>query len=191
MSGATTPAVESHTIESRTVESHTVEAQSGDGRSETPNERADRNWNEILQEARVTQTSTQILGGFLLAVSFQPRFTELDEYQMTLYLILVALAGLATALGLALVMLHRRYFGKHKKVRVVRIGSRLLSANLVVVALLAAGVTSLIFDFAHSRTAGLIALFAALLITGGLWALLPVFGSDRSAEKAEEEEKKS
>jgi hypothetical protein len=31
-----------------------------DGRNETLNERMDRNWNEILQELRVTQTGTQI-----------------------------------------------------------------------------------------------------------------------------------
>lgn len=144
-----------------------------DGRGESPEERADRNWNEILQEARVTQTCTQILGGFLLAVAFQPRFSEIDEYQLGLYLTLVGLAGLATALALALVSLHRRYFGKRQKPRVVRIGSRLLTADLVVVAVLAAGVTSLIFDFTLSRPAGFIALGAGLVVTFGLWAFVP------------------
>src|SRR5690606_16530024 len=38
----------------------------GDGRNESPLERLDRNWNEILQELRVTQTGIQILTGFLL-----------------------------------------------------------------------------------------------------------------------------
>ena len=36
-----------------------------DGRDESLNERMDRNWNEILQELRVTQTGTQIFTGFL------------------------------------------------------------------------------------------------------------------------------
>lgn len=153
-----------------------------DGRTETPVERADRNWNEILQEVRVTQTCTQILGGFLLAVAFQPRFTELDEYQWALYLVLVSLAGLATALGLAIVMLHRRYFGKHQKARVVRIGSRLLVVNLIVVSILAAGVTSLIFDFTLSRTAGWIAFGVGLLITFGMWAFIPALSSRRDDE---------
>ncbi len=144
-----------------------------DGRSETPNERADRNWNEILQELRVAQTGTQILGGFLLAVAFQPRFTELDEYQLTLYLVLVALAGLAAALGLAPVSLHRAYFGRGQKARIVRVGSRLLVAHLVAVAALAAGVTSLIFDFTLGRTAGFISLGAGLLVVVILWALVP------------------
>ncbi len=69
-----------------------------DGRDETENERADRNWEELLQELRVMQTGTQILTGFLLAVAFQPRFTEMDEFQRDLYVVLVALAAIATIL---------------------------------------------------------------------------------------------
>lgn len=143
------------------------------GRPETPFQRADRNWNEILQEARVTQTCTQIIGGFLLAVAFQPRFGELDAYQLTVYLILVSLAGLATALGLALVVLHRRFFGKRQKLLVVRVGNWLLICNLMVVSMLALLVTSLIFDFVVSRTAGFIALGAGIVVTLVLWILVP------------------
>lgn len=156
----------------------------GDQRDETPFERADRNWNEILQEARVIQTCTQIIGGFLLAVAFQPRFTELNDYQLVVYLTLVALAGIATALGLGLVVMHRRYFGKRQKLRVVRIGNILLICNLFVVSILASLVTSLIFDVVHSRTAGIIALVAGLALTFGLWVLVPKLGGvdQRSGE---------
>ena len=52
-----------------------------DGRDETRNERMDRNWNDLLQELRVTQTGTQILSGFLLTLVFQPRFASLDPLQ--------------------------------------------------------------------------------------------------------------
>ncbi|MGW2442152.1 DUF6328 family protein, partial [Streptomyces goshikiensis] len=38
---------------------------SGDGRSETPDEQADRQWQELIQEIRVAQTGVQILFGFL------------------------------------------------------------------------------------------------------------------------------
>ncbi|WP_449278440.1 DUF6328 family protein [Leucobacter sp. GX24907] len=145
-----------------------------DGRTETPNQRADRNWNELLQEVRVTQTCTQILGGFLLAVAFQPRFTELDRYQIAVYLTLVGLAGLATALSLALVMLHRRYFGKLQKQRIVLTGGRILSANLVIVSVLSAGVTSLIFDFVVGRTVGFVAFGIGLVVSFGLWAFTPL-----------------
>ena len=45
-------------------------------RNETAAERMDRNWNELLQELRVTQTGVQILSGFLLTLPFQQRFSD-------------------------------------------------------------------------------------------------------------------
>ncbi|MDQ0577011.1 DUF6328 family protein [Agromyces albus] len=150
-----------------------VNHRADDGRNETPNERSDRNWNDILQELRVALTGTQLIGGFLLAVAFQPRFEELDAYQLTLYLVLVALAGLATVIGLAPVTLHRTLFRRQAKERVVRTGNRLLIADLAVVALLVIGVTSLVFDFALSRIAGFVALGIGAVILAALWLVLP------------------
>ncbi|MDJ1114756.1 DUF6328 family protein [Microbacterium dauci] len=143
-----------------------------DGRNETANERADRNWNDLLQELRVTQTGTQLISGFLLAVAFQSRFPELDEWQLGLYVTLVALAAASTFLGLAVVVVHRLHFAKHVKSRLVRDGGRILVANMAIVVVLTAGVTSLIVDFALDRTAGLVALGAALVFSAGLFSLL-------------------
>jgi hypothetical protein len=41
-------------------------------RNETAAERSDRNWTELLQEVRVTQTGIGILSGFLLTVRCAP-----------------------------------------------------------------------------------------------------------------------
>ena len=133
------------------------ESESSDGREETPNERADRNWTELLQELRVTQTGTQIISGFLLTLAFQQRFTELRPYQVVIYLVLVLLAATSTALGLAPVGLHRTLFRHHEKTRMVAIGSRLLIATLWVVSVLAAGVVLFIFDVVLNLWAGIIA----------------------------------
>jgi hypothetical protein len=157
----------------------------GDGRDETPNLRADRNWNEILQELRVAQTGTQILAGFLLAVAFQSRFTELDSYQLGLYLVLVALACVATAIGLAPVSLHRIYFGRGQKENIVRVGSRLLIADLVAVAALASGVTSLIFDLTLGRVAGFLAFVGGAVVVVGLWVIMPRASSGAPSLKRE------
>src|SRR5215217_8125607 len=100
------------------------------GRGETETERLDRNWNEMLQELRVTQTGTQILTGFLLTLAFQPRFQELDQFQVGVYLVLVGLAVLATCLGLAPVTLHRALFRQQAKDRIVHTGDLLLRATL-------------------------------------------------------------
>jgi hypothetical protein len=163
-----------------------ADADPDDGRDETPNERSDRNWADILQELRVALTGTQLIGGFLLAVAFQPRFDELDGYQLTLYLTLVALAGLATVIGLAPVTLHRTLFRRQVKERVVRTGNRLLIAHLVVVALLVIGVTGLVFDFALSRTAGIIALVVGAVVLVLLWIVLPRMQRAKDGDDAPE-----
>ncbi|MEU4016442.1 DUF6328 family protein [Microbacterium sp. NPDC028030] len=144
-----------------------------DGRDETANERADRNWDELLQELRVMQTGTQILTGFLLAVAFQPRFTDMDALQRDMYVVLVALAAVATILALAPVGMHRALFGHRRKPDLVRIAARIVRIDLVVIGALTVGVTTLIVDFTVGRTAGIIALIAALILVVSLWVALP------------------
>ncbi|BDZ64421.1 DUF6328 family protein [Agromyces mangrovi Wang et al. 2018] len=148
-------------------------------RDETRTERLDRNWGDILQEVRVSLTGTQLIGGFLLAVAFQQRFTEMDAAQLALYLVLVALSGLATVLGLGVVAVHRAYFGKRVKDHVVRIGNRYLVAHLVVVALLVLGVTTLLFDWTLGRVAGAVALVAGAIGLALFWLVLPRLGMRR------------
>jgi len=149
------------------------DAVSGDGRDETANERADRNWDELMQELRVMQTGTQVLSGFLLAVAFQPRFTELDPLQVGLYLVLVGLAALATILALAPVGMHRSLFGQRRKPDLVRIAARLVKANLIVVGFLSVGVTVLVVDFALQRAVSIVVLVVGAVIVLGLWLVLP------------------
>ncbi|UYO98067.1 DUF6328 family protein [Microbacterium sp. M28] len=150
-----------------------------DGRDETPNERADRNWDELMQELRVMQTGTQVLSGFLLAVAFAPRFTELDDIQRAGYLVLVALAALATILALAPVGLHRAWFGMHRKPDLVRFTSRIVKADLAVIGLLSVGVTTLIFDFVLGRAGSLTVLLIASAIVLVMWVLLPRLANRR------------
>lgn len=159
-----------------------ADADPGDGRDETSTQRSDRNWNELLQELRAVQTGTQILSGFLLAVAFQPRFAELDVFARSLYLVLVAAAGIATVLGLAPVTLHRALFGKHAKPRLVQVTNRLLVVQIAVVAFIAAGVPGLIFDVALGRTAGIIAFAIAAVVILAVWGIVW-----RSGRKAVEE----
>jgi hypothetical protein len=144
-----------------------------DDRRETTSERLDRNWDSLLQELRVTQTGTQILGGFLLAVAFQPRFTELDDYQVTVYLVLVCVAAITTAVGLGPVSLHRMLFRRHAMERIVNVGSVLVRITLVGVAMVITGTTLLIFDVVLGRAAGLIAGGAVLTLTVLIWLIVP------------------
>lgn len=146
-----------------------------DGRDETRNERADRNWEELMQEPRVMQTGTQILTGFLLAVAFQPRFEDMDALQRDTYLVLVVLAAIAAILALAPVVMHRALFGRRRKPELVRVAARIVKIDLFVIAALTIGVTTLIIDFTVDRTAGVIALAASVLGVTLLWMALPHF----------------
>ena len=145
-----------------------------DGRSETETERSDRNWADLLQELRVLQAGTQILTAFLLAIAFQPRFTELDAFQLGLYLTLVSVSILTTVLSLLPVSAHRILFRHLVKEATVRIGDRMLKAVLVGVSLTMIGTAMLIFDFVLGHQAGVVAAVVVTVITVSLGLLLPL-----------------
>ncbi|WP_193598400.1 DUF6328 family protein [Microbacterium sp. YJN-G] len=153
------------------------EATAGDAQEprpdETPAERADRNWNELMQELRVMQTGTQILTGFLLAVAFQPRFLDLDAVQVALYIVLVLLAATATVLALAPVGLHRILFHEQRKPELVRTANRLVKVNLVVIGAVTVGVVALILDVTLSRPMAVISAAIGLIVILLLWVGLP------------------
>ncbi|GAA5199440.1 DUF6328 family protein [Microbacterium jejuense] len=144
-----------------------------DGRDESPAERADRNWSEVLQELRVLQTGTQILTGFLLALAFQPAFSELTGPQRTAYLALVVLAALSSIVALAPVALHRAVFQHGVKPAVVRYGHLALVTALITVAVLVVGVVAFVFDVVVGGYTfwWAIVLLSAIIIT--LWLVVP------------------
>ena len=144
-----------------------------DGRDETYIERMDRNWDELLQELRVTQTGTQILTGFLLTLPFQSRFADLDDYQRDVYLVLVVLAALATVLIVAPVSLHRLLFRRRLKPQLVDAAHWFARAGLAALALVLSGATMLLFDVVLSRAAGRLVSGALLLVIVLAWLVLP------------------
>jgi hypothetical protein len=77
---------------------------------ETEEERADRNFNDLLQELRVSQTGVQILFGFLLTLPLQARFGTLDSYERTLLVLAVLFLAVATTCIIAPVAWHRALF---------------------------------------------------------------------------------
>jgi multisubunit Na+/H+ antiporter MnhG subunit len=144
------------------------------GRPETPEQRSDRNWNELLQELRVLQTGVQILTGFLLILPFQSRFAELDDLQRTVYLVDVLLCIGATGVFIAPVALHRALFRRHMKTSVVTGGDRFTRVGLVLLAVALSATTMLIFDVVLGRVEGIVVGGAVALVLLVLWAVLPV-----------------
>jgi O-antigen/teichoic acid export membrane protein len=144
-----------------------------DDRDETPTERLDRNWNELLQELRVVQTGVQLLTGFLLTLPFQQKFPSLGENERRVYMAAVSACILATGFLQAPVSVHRALFRRHRKKDTVQMAHRLAIVGIIFLACAVVSVTTLIFDVLLGWTEGLVAggLAAALLLT--LWLVIP------------------
>ena len=155
-----------------------------DGRHESPAERYDRNWIEVLQELRVLQTGTQILTGFLLALAFQPAFAELDEAQRAFYLFLVVASALSAIIALAPVALHRILFRRQEKGRIVEYGHAALITALATVSVLLVGVVAFIFDVVVGADAALVAAIVLAVVILVLWVAVPVIWRIRGERDA-------
>ncbi|TDK24653.1 sodium:proton antiporter [Arthrobacter crusticola] len=144
-----------------------------DGRGESTNQRLDRNWLELLQELRVMQTGIQILTGFLLTLPFQGRFDELDRFQVVVYLVLVTLSAIITAVVLSAVNLHRVLFGLQVKAALVRSGDRIMRASIGLTGLVLSGTAGFIFDIVLGRRAGFLVTAGLLVVVVLLWVVYP------------------
>jgi hypothetical protein len=142
-------------------------------RNETPLERADRNFAELLQEVRVTQAGVQILFAFLLTLAFTQRFPHIDTFQRTTYVVTLLLAMLAAVLFTAPAALHRSLFQQNAKPVIVQVSSRLASAGLAVLMLAFTGSVLLVVDVTLGRTAGIAAGAGTLAVCVLLWGVLP------------------
>ena len=145
-----------------------------EGRNETEDERLDRKFNDLLQELRVMQTGAQLTAGFLLTLPFQSSFQDLDDFATGLYLVLVLLAALTTALVMGPVAIHRRLSGHHVKERVVESAHRLVYGVLACIALLVTGMVMLIFDVVLDRTYAVLAAAGVAVVIVMLNVLLPL-----------------
>jgi len=146
------------------------------GRHETEAERIDRNLGELLQELRVAGLGVQVLFGFLLAMPFSTRFDTLDPEQHRLYVAVLLLAALATALLTAPVAYHRIVFRRHKKHDLLRVANVMALAGLVAVAFAISGAVLLVVSVVYD---GLVAALVAAAVAGMyfvLWFVVPHLG---------------
>ena len=147
---------------------------------ELESERLDRNWNELLQELRVTQTGVQILTGFLLTMPLQPKFTDLDPFARGVYAVAVTMSLLATVLLIAPVSMHRLLFRRQLKESIVRAGDSLAKAGLGILAIALTAVSMLVFGIIFGERAGLVAGGISLTLFLLAWVALPLAISRRS-----------
>ena len=142
-------------------------------RDETPTERLDRQWTELLQELRVIQTGVQFLTGFLLTLPFQARFATLDATQRQVYLATVSSAIVATALLQAPVAVARGLFRRHERAETVQVAHRLSVTGMFFLGCAIVGVAQLVFAALSGAVAGAVAAAVTAVLLVGLWLVLP------------------
>lgn len=143
-------------------------------RQESRAHQLDRNWAELIQELRVIGTGVQILFAFLLTISFQARFAQANRFQRDLYLGTLLASGLAAALFIAPVALHRFLFQFRVKDEIVALTNRLAIAGLAAVAVSMVGAVLLVSDWVGGATFGAAAAVSATVVLGGAWFAGPL-----------------
>ncbi|MFF7313662.1 DUF6328 family protein [Streptomyces sp. NPDC008137] len=145
------------------------------GRDETEEERADRMWQELIQEVRVAQMGVQILFGFLLTVVFTEKYDDLTSTDQTIYLVTVVLGACATGALIGPVSLHRLVSGRRVKPQAVRLASRLTLLGLLL--LLATTTASLLLILRVATHDGFVPYLVAGVVAWYLlcWFVLPLW----------------
>ncbi|WP_396930488.1 DUF6328 family protein [Mycolicibacterium sp.] len=144
-------------------------------RSETEAERLDRNWSNLLQELRVTQTGVQLLTGFLLTLPFQNRFTTLSSELRAVYLATVICSLAATVLLVAPVGMHRLLFRRHKLRPLVAIAHRFAFCGLLLLGAALTGVAIVVFGTVLGEDAGVLAGIATAAVMLAAWVAFPLW----------------
>jgi uncharacterized protein DUF6328 len=144
-------------------------------RGETPLQRADRAYGEILQEVRVAQTGVQILFAFLLTLAFTSRFPAITEFQRYVYVLTLMLSAASAALLIAPAAFHRVVYRQRLKQHLVHAASRLALAGLALLLLAMVSALLLILDVVTGRGPALVLAAAAMGWFIAWWFVLPVW----------------
>ncbi|MEU9592943.1 DUF6328 family protein [Streptomyces sp. NPDC048219] len=151
---------------------------------ESPRERVNRRWNEILQETRVTQTGVQILFGFLLSVAFTPLFRELGTVDRVIYVITVVLGASATGSLIAPVSIHRFLSGQRMKDELVEAAGRLMMCGMILLALTIGCTLLLILRFVIPGVLAETLAAGVMLWFGLCWYVLPLYLRRRARRRS-------
>ncbi len=148
---------------------------------ETPTERADRNFADLLQELRVGQTGVQILFAFLLTIPFQARYPELDAWQRQMLVAALVLSALTTVCFVAPVAYHRLLFRQGLKREVVDAANSYARAGLAFFVLALGASLQLVLDVVVGRERALWTAGGLVALLVVVWGLLPALARRKAA----------
>ena len=163
-------------VEAREERADSLEIQ----RDESPAERIDRNFNELLGELRIALPGVQVLFAFLLAVPFANGFSSVTDFQKWLYLAVLLATAVATALLIAPTAYHRILFRRGRKVEILVFANRAAIIGLAFLALAMSLAILLVTDYLFGVAAAIPITVAAAALFSALWYALP-WASGRDA----------
>lgn len=154
-------------------------------RDESEAERLDRNFEDLLQELRVSQNGTQILFAFLLTVPFSNGFEKVTDFQRAVYFAALLLAGLSAAMLIAPAAMHRMLFRRGLKKELMQAATRVtLGGQVILIAAVAVSVF-LIGDYLYNHAVATI-LGLAMAAYWTLWFfIVPLRIRQRHADQRE------
>ncbi|WP_433327790.1 DUF6328 family protein [Spirillospora sp. CA-294931] len=144
------------------------------GRSETPAERADRNFVEMLQGFRVAVTGVQVLFAFLLTVPFSVGFAKTDSFDRWLYYVSLVAAAVASMFFIAPVSQHRVLFRRGLKEPLVHRANVYGLIGTLALAVSMTAATMMVVDYLFDGLLPVITAACGALLAAWLWFIEPL-----------------
>ena len=146
---------------------------------ETPDERLNRNLDQLLQELRVALPGVQVLFAFLLVVPFNARFNEVTSRERVLYVVALCAAAAASAFLIAPSVHHRLLFHQHRKSQLVRLANHLAVAGMTCLVAAFTASVALVMSFTFSTPVAVVVAAATVALFATVWFVLPVWLLER------------
>jgi hypothetical protein len=140
---------------------------------ETPDERLNRNLDQLLQELRVALPGVQVLFAFLLVVPFNARFGDVTSRERLVYVVALLAAAAASACLIAPSVHHRVLFHQHRKLELVGLANRLALAGMVTLVIAFTAAIALVASFTFSTPVAVFVAAGTAIVFLLLWFALP------------------
>lgn len=137
--------------------------------------RLNRNFDDLLQELRVSQNGTQILFAFLLTVPFSNGFTKVTSFEKGFYFAALLLAALSAAMLIAPAVMHRVMFRQQQKAELVLAASRVALGGQTLLVFAVSASVFLVGDYLYGHVAGAIAAALVAAWTSVWFFALPIW----------------
>ena len=142
---------------------------------ESEAERLNRNFDDLLQELRVSQNGTQVMFAFLLTVPFSNGFTQVTEFQKAFYFTALILAAISAAMLIAPAVMHRVLFRQNQKKELVLAASRVAFGGQTLLTFAVGAAVFLVGDYLYGHIIGTAMALFVFLWTSTWFFALPLY----------------